>query len=231
MRASSLTPSPTPGLCLKGRGAIGGSPRAVAERSRGMCRRLREAVSGGWECGWGLVLGYGNAFGVESVQWGGGRGPPPPLQAIPCLTHMGPFLRRSVPQCPQRPVESRKPRTPQRKPLPSPSPLRRSFRIAHTLWAALCCGVLCCGAQAVLWMARGGAGAAQCSAVFRVDAVCHSLIHKGLRAVPLGPAFLERSGGTLFEREVARTRRRRACAGARTKTSLVECTLGGDGGV
>ena len=32
----------------------------------------------------GLVLGYGNPFGVESVQWGGGRAvPPPPLQAIP----------------------------------------------------------------------------------------------------------------------------------------------------
>ena len=72
------TPPPPPqGLCLKGRGAIGGSPRAVAERSRGMCRRLREAVSGGWECGWGLVLGYGNAFGVDSVQWGGGKPPPP----------------------------------------------------------------------------------------------------------------------------------------------------------
>ena len=31
----------------------------------------------------GLVLGYGNAFGVESVQWGRGEGSPPPLQAIP----------------------------------------------------------------------------------------------------------------------------------------------------
>ena len=32
----------------------------------------------------GRVLGYGNAVGVESVQWGGGGGyPPPPLQAIP----------------------------------------------------------------------------------------------------------------------------------------------------
>ena len=32
----------------------------------------------------GLVLGYGNAFGVESVQWEGGGGyPPPPFQAIP----------------------------------------------------------------------------------------------------------------------------------------------------
>ena len=34
----------------------------------------------------GLVLGYGNAFGVESGPecWGGGRGyPPPPFQAMP----------------------------------------------------------------------------------------------------------------------------------------------------
>ena len=86
------------GLCLKGRGAIGGSPKAVAERSRGVCRRLREAVSGGWECGWGLVLGYGTAFGVESVQWGGGS-PPPPLQAIPWGegTARTPFLRTPPP--------------------------------------------------------------------------------------------------------------------------------------
>ena len=33
----------------------------------------------------GLVLGYGNAFGVESGQWGGGRGvtPPPPFKRFP----------------------------------------------------------------------------------------------------------------------------------------------------
>ena len=43
-----------------------------------------KAVGGGgfWrlEMRLGLVLGYGNAFGGESVQWGGGRGdtPPPP---------------------------------------------------------------------------------------------------------------------------------------------------------
>ena len=31
----------------------------------------------------GLVLGYGDAFGVESVQWGGGRGvPPPPFKRL-----------------------------------------------------------------------------------------------------------------------------------------------------
>ena len=42
------------------------------------------AVSGGWKCGWGPVLGYGNAFAVESGQWGGGEGgTPPPLQAMP----------------------------------------------------------------------------------------------------------------------------------------------------
>ena len=32
----------------------------------------------------GLVLGYGNAFGVESGQWGGGRGVnPPPFKRFP----------------------------------------------------------------------------------------------------------------------------------------------------
>ena len=39
------------------------------------------AVTGGWECDGGLVLGYGNAFGVESVQWEGGGGYPPPLSS------------------------------------------------------------------------------------------------------------------------------------------------------
>ena len=34
----------------------------------------------------GLMLGYGNAFGVESGPecWGGEGYPPPPFQAIPC---------------------------------------------------------------------------------------------------------------------------------------------------
>ena len=30
-----------------------------------------------------LVLGYGNAFGVESVQWGGNRGLTTPLKRFP----------------------------------------------------------------------------------------------------------------------------------------------------
>ena len=47
-----------------------------------------KAVGGGgfWRLGMrlGPVLRYGNAFGVESVQWEGGRGgTPPPFQAIP----------------------------------------------------------------------------------------------------------------------------------------------------
>ena len=61
-------PPPAAGLCLKGRGGI----EAVPERLQSGHR--------GWESGWGgggfwrlemrlgLVLGYGNAFGVESGQ-------------------------------------------------------------------------------------------------------------------------------------------------------------------
>ena len=85
-------PPPPRRALLEGEGGHRGSPRAVAERSQG-------AVGGGgfWrlEMRSGLVLGYGNAFGVESVQWGGGRGttPPPhfkrfsaPLPPESCLT-------------------------------------------------------------------------------------------------------------------------------------------------
>ena len=81
-------PPPRPGLCLKGRGAIG----AVPERL--------QSGHGGCASGWGRRLlavgnaagGYGNAFGVESVQWGGGN--PPLLQAIPCPL---PPNRKSLP--------------------------------------------------------------------------------------------------------------------------------------
>ena len=66
------------GLRLKGRGWGGnrGRPTAVAERSQGMGKRLGGAVTGGWKCSWGLVLGYGNAFGVNSGPqcWEGGGG-------------------------------------------------------------------------------------------------------------------------------------------------------------
>ena len=41
------------GLCSKGRAGHRGRPRAGAERSQGMCKRLGEAVSSGCKCGWG----------------------------------------------------------------------------------------------------------------------------------------------------------------------------------
>ena len=70
------------GLCLKGRGGHRGSPRAVT----GDVKRLG---GGYWRLGMrlGRVVGYGNAFGAESVPecWGGGSPLPPPLrfEAIP----------------------------------------------------------------------------------------------------------------------------------------------------
>ena len=48
---------------LEGEGGHRGSPRAVAERSQGMCKRLGEAVSGGWKCGWGWCWGMGMPLG------------------------------------------------------------------------------------------------------------------------------------------------------------------------
>ena len=67
---------------LEGEGGHLGSPRAVAERSQGMGKRL---CGGYWrlEMRLGLVLEYGNAtFGGESGPecWGGGGGP---VEAIP----------------------------------------------------------------------------------------------------------------------------------------------------
>ena len=60
------------GQFQSGRRAVTGDVKAV----------VGWAVTGGWECGWGLVLGCGNAFRVESGPecWGGGRGPPPPFR-------------------------------------------------------------------------------------------------------------------------------------------------------
>ena len=42
----------------------------------------------------GLVLGYGNAFGVELVQWGRGEGVPPPFKRFPEGGVMQPDNRR-----------------------------------------------------------------------------------------------------------------------------------------
>ena len=79
-------PPPPPGLCLKGRWAAGAVPERLHSGHRG-CDRLGLGLGGGFwrlEMRLGLVSGYGNAFRVESGQWGGGRGVPPPFQAIPC---------------------------------------------------------------------------------------------------------------------------------------------------
>ena len=75
-----LAHDPRPGLCLKGRGTIGAVPERLQSCHRGC--EIGWGGGGFWrlEMRVGLVLEYGNAFGVESVQWGGGRGvtPPPP---------------------------------------------------------------------------------------------------------------------------------------------------------
>ena len=51
---------------------------AVVERLQSVHRGCESGWGGGgfWRLGMrlGLVLGYGNVFGVESVQWGGGGG-------------------------------------------------------------------------------------------------------------------------------------------------------------
>ena len=41
------------------------------------------AITGGWKCGWGLMLEYRNAFRVESEPEPWGRGLPLPPSAIP----------------------------------------------------------------------------------------------------------------------------------------------------
>ena len=80
-------PPPPPGLCLKGRGAIG----AVPERLQSGHRRCESGWGGGYwrlEMRLGLVLGYGNAFGVKLVQWGRGEGvPPPSSDSLPPSKH------------------------------------------------------------------------------------------------------------------------------------------------
>ena len=69
---------------LEGEGGHRGSHGAVAERSRA----CESGLGGGgyWrlEMRLGLVLGYGNAVGIEAVQWGGGRGESPlPFKRFP----------------------------------------------------------------------------------------------------------------------------------------------------
>ena len=64
-----------------------GSPGAVAERSHGMGKRLGEAVSGGWKCGWGSCWGTGMSLGESQCDGegggGGGHHPLPPLKRFP----------------------------------------------------------------------------------------------------------------------------------------------------
>ena len=88
-RNAEANPSPVdlqrghPRALLEGEGAIGAVPAQLQSGHGGCESGWGGAVTGGWECDGGLVLGYGNAFGVESVQWEGGGGTSPPLQAIP----------------------------------------------------------------------------------------------------------------------------------------------------
>ena len=122
------------------------SPRALLEgewgpsrQSRSGCRAVTgdvKAVGGGgfWrlEMRLGLVLGYGNALGVESGQWGGGEGgaPPPPLQAIPCPpspTHPSPSradgaCHCDAPRCPPSPAAAFRTRPPRGTPRTSGCP-------------------------------------------------------------------------------------------------------------
>ena len=71
------------GLCLKGRGAIGTVPERLQSGHKGC--QSGWGVGGFWrlEMRLVLVLGYGNAFGVDQGSGEGGGGYPPPLQAIP----------------------------------------------------------------------------------------------------------------------------------------------------
>ena len=86
--------TPRAGLCLKGRGAIGAIPERL-QSGHGGCESGWAgggAVTGGWKCGWGLVLGDGNAFGVESgPECWGGRGNPPCDIPSGCCSFTGPW--------------------------------------------------------------------------------------------------------------------------------------------
>ena len=104
-RSLSGTPPPDPGICLKGRGATGTIPEQL-QSSQGTVK----AVGGrllAVEMRLGLVLGYGNCFGVESGPESlgtGGTPPPPSSVSLPrakgpgvCRTRTG---RRSSALCP-----------------------------------------------------------------------------------------------------------------------------------
>ena len=121
------------GLCLKGRGG-GGAPG----QSQSGCRAVTgdvKAVGGGgfWrlEMRLRLVLRYGNAFGVESVQWGGGRGVPPPRLSSDSLgAGEEPRPPGPDPHDVHRPATHHSPpppptpKTPQEVPIPRGDPLR-----------------------------------------------------------------------------------------------------------
>ena len=93
-------------------------PRALPEgegghrgRSRGGCRAVTGDVKAVWggrrflavgTCGWGLVLGYGNALGLSQCSGGGGRGIPPPFQAIPDRAPAPPRAARTKAPAPPR---------------------------------------------------------------------------------------------------------------------------------
>ena len=81
---ATAMPSPSPRALLEREGCDRGKFQSGCRAVTGDVKRLG---GGYWrlEMRLGLVLGYGNAFGVESGPecWGGG-GYPPPLQAIPC---------------------------------------------------------------------------------------------------------------------------------------------------
>ena len=74
-------------------GTGGGGGRALLEgeggpsgQSQSSCRAVTgdvKAVGGGGFWRLEMRLGYGNAFRVESAQWGGGRGVPPPFKRFP----------------------------------------------------------------------------------------------------------------------------------------------------
>ena len=69
---------------LEGEG--GGGIGAVPERVQSGHGGCESGCGGGFwrlEMRLGLVLGYENAFGVESVQWGRGEPPPPPFKRFP----------------------------------------------------------------------------------------------------------------------------------------------------
>ena len=81
--ATHLRRGGTPGLCLKGRGCDRGK---LQSGCRAVTGDVKRSGGGYWrlEMRLGLVLGYGDAFGVESGPecWGGG-GYPPPFKQFP----------------------------------------------------------------------------------------------------------------------------------------------------